>query len=199
MERSRGLTLIELAVVLVVLGILVGIGAGIVGVLIKRVKYSESKEKVKANVEAIIGYATASGKLPGNSTEIQSAIKSFKDSYGKPMMYVFAGELSTGTDPICARTSTDLSINVGCKDPACSSYDQYIENVAFLIISGDGNYNLQTVDSGKLGNTLTRVDNMTGIIALKVNGTHTVNIYEYGVNIDDWKDNSTDINRPEPY
>jgi len=75
MRRERGLTLIELAIVLIVLGILLGIGAGIIGVLIKRVKYNESKEIVSAAVEGIIGYVISTGELPGNESEILKTVR----------------------------------------------------------------------------------------------------------------------------
>ncbi|WP_363315437.1 prepilin-type N-terminal cleavage/methylation domain-containing protein, partial [Thermosulfurimonas sp.] len=38
--KSRGFTLIELAIILVILGVLVGLGAGVVGLLIQRVHYN---------------------------------------------------------------------------------------------------------------------------------------------------------------
>ena len=57
MRKSGGLTLIELAIVLVVIGILLGLGAGLISVLIKRLLYNESQEIVDAGVHALIGYA----------------------------------------------------------------------------------------------------------------------------------------------
>ncbi|WP_032496272.1 putative Ig domain-containing protein [Hydrogenivirga sp. 128-5-R1-1] len=177
MRREKGLTLIELAIVLIVLGILLGIGAGIIGVLIKRVKYNESKEIVNAAVEGIIGYATSNRRLP-DSTQLSSAVRSTKDSYGKDLAYVYDNALtSTSTYGFCGLTSTNITVRV-CPDTACSSPIQTINNVAFIIISGDGNYNNQT--AGTEG----------------VTSSKTIDVYEYGVSVDNY---AGDIDRTEPY
>ncbi|WP_457600141.1 putative Ig domain-containing protein [Hydrogenivirga sp.] len=178
MKKERGLTLIELAIVLIVLGILLGIGAGIIGVLIKRVKYNESKEIVNAAVEGIIGYATTTRRLP-NSSELSSAVRSVKDAYGKDIAYVYDSDLTNASIyGFCGLTSTNITVRV-CPDVACSTPIQTIENVAFLVISGDGNYNNQT--AGTQG----------------INSATIIDVYEYGIdNVDNY---TGDMNRPEPY
>ncbi|MDQ7039204.1 MAG: prepilin-type N-terminal cleavage/methylation domain-containing protein, partial [Aquificota bacterium] len=190
MRRERGLTLIELAVVLIVLGILLGIGAGILGVLIKRIKFNESREIVNANVEAVIGFAGQKGDLPSDSSEIAQAFKTFSDAYGKQLIYLFSDNL--GND-ICKEFGTKITLRINCPDQTCSSY-QEINNVAFLIISGNGNYNLQTVDSSLIGTGINQIP--ADLIALEATGNITVKVYSYGVQVDDYTD---DINRTEPY
>ncbi len=191
MRNSRGLTLIELAVVLIVLGILLGIGAGILGVLIKRVKYNESREIVDANVEAVKGFATANGRLPANVSEVQNTFRSLADSYGKPLIYIFSGNLDDSSTSICDELSTNITVRVGCRDSTCSTYDQEVSNVAFLIVSGNGNHNLQTGDT-----SLTPVST-TPVIIMRANSGITLKIYAYGTpGIDDY---TADLNRPEPY
>ncbi len=174
MRKERGLTLVELAIVLIVLGILLGIGAGIVGVLIKRVKYNESKEIVNAAVEGIVGYVISTTRLPTDS-ELPNTVRTTYDSYGKPLAYVYDSNLASSN--ICTATSTNISIEI-CPDTTCSSPVQTINNVAFVVISGDGNYNNQT--EGTLG----------------VNSPTTIKVYDYGVIVDDYPN---DINRQEPY
>ncbi len=203
MGRQRGLTLIELAIVLIVLGILLGMGAGIVGVLIKRVKYNESKEIVNANVEAVIGYANAHGKLPANAAEIQEALKNFRDSYGKRMMYVFDAGLGN-PDSICNSTGTNITLRVRCANSSCTSYEQEVQNVAFLIISGNGNHNIQTVESSLVGSGITQVLGANPddpVIALSVDSGVTLKTYRDDVspppNVDDWANDIAP--RPEPY
>ncbi|RLJ70132.1 prepilin-type N-terminal cleavage/methylation domain-containing protein [Hydrogenivirga caldilitoris] len=183
MKKDKGLTLIELAIVLIVLGILLGIGAGIIGVLIKRVKYNESKEIVNAAVEGIIGYATSSRRLP-NSSELNSAVRSTKDAYGKDIAYVYDSNLASTPAPIygfCGLTSTNITVKV-CSDTACTTPIQTINNVAFVVISGDGNYNNQT--AGTQG----------------VNSATEIKVYEYGVQVDDFQQpGDDDPDRVEPY
>ncbi len=191
MKNSRGLTLIELAVVLIVLGILLGIGAGILGALIKRVKYNESREIVDANVEAVKGFATANGRLPANVSEVQNTFRSLADSYGKPLIYIFSGNLDDSSTSICDELSTNITVRVGCTDSTCSTYDQEVSNVAFLIVSGNGNHNLQTGDT-----SLTSVST-TPVIIMRADSGITLKIYAYGTpSIDDY---TADLNRPEPY
>ncbi|GEM_PF-2305221 len=178
MGRNRGLTLVELAIVLIVLGILLGIGAGIIGVLIKRVKYNESREIVNAAVEGIVGYAITSGRLPDN-TNWTPAVRSAKDSYGKDILYVYDSDL-TSSGSICGAGGTAITVKI-CSDTSCASPTQTINNVAFLIISGGGNYNVQTSAPSTCNSS----------------STCEIRVYEYGVgNVDDY---TTDINRPEPY
>jgi prepilin-type N-terminal cleavage/methylation domain-containing protein len=65
-KRNKGLTLIEVAIVLIILGLLIGLGAGLLGMLIKRAKIIENKEAVDAALEALISYAA------GNATRSNS-------------------------------------------------------------------------------------------------------------------------------
>ncbi len=177
MRKDKGFSLIELAIVLVLIGILIGLGAGLVSMLVKRVKYSESKEAVNSFVQAILGFADASGRLP-TLNELPSVVGSTKDSYGRDIAYIYDASLTTNsTYGLCGLTSTNLSVIV-CSDASCST-NSTISNVAFVVVSGDGNYNNQTSNS-------TAVSSPTSLL-----------VYEYGVgNVDNY---TGDINRPEPY
>ncbi len=169
MNSKKGLTLIELAIVLVIIGLLVGAGASLMGILVKRIKYNETKEKINGAVEAILSHVTSVGRLP-NSTEFNSLVPSRRDAYNRDMLYIYDSALDTGN--ICGYTSTSISINV-CPDTSCSSPIQTINNVAFIIVSGGENRNIQTGNAG------------------------TINVYEQGVqNVDDYP---TDISRAEEY
>ncbi|MDQ7056701.1 MAG: prepilin-type N-terminal cleavage/methylation domain-containing protein [Persephonella sp.] len=61
--NKRGFTLVELAMVLVVVGLIAGIGITALGILIKRAKVSAAKEIVNADVEAVPGYTFSAGKF----------------------------------------------------------------------------------------------------------------------------------------
>ncbi len=65
-HRKEGFTLIELAMVLVVIGLLIGLGMGLIGPLTKRAKLIETRETVKQAKEAVLGYAVKNGYLPAN-------------------------------------------------------------------------------------------------------------------------------------
>ncbi len=195
MRRERGLTLIELAIVLIVLGILLGIGAGIVGVLIKRVKYNESKEIVNAAVEGIVGYANSAGKLPGTEPDLLGTIRSPKDSYGKSLLYIFDDSLDDSSTSVCETSGTNLSLRIGCSDINCTSYVSEINNVAFVVVSGNGNYNIQT---GALTGSLNTVS--SGQVYIRsVNTSTVIAIYDYGFNAPGNDRFTDDFSRDEPY
>jgi prepilin-type N-terminal cleavage/methylation domain-containing protein len=59
MKKDKGFTLIEIAIVLIILGLLVGLGAGLIGPLTKRAKLIESRELMDAAMESIISYGAA--------------------------------------------------------------------------------------------------------------------------------------------
>ncbi|HDM32470.1 MAG TPA: type II secretion system protein, partial [Deltaproteobacteria bacterium] len=63
-QDKQGFTLIEIAMVLVIIGILVGLGADLFPVLVKQNKLKENRSIVEETRVAIIGYALATGRLP---------------------------------------------------------------------------------------------------------------------------------------
>lgn len=143
--RSSGFTLIELAIVLVVIGLLIGLGASMLGPFTKRAKLIESRETVKAAVEATIGYATTHKRIPtwgdyipdGANDEFIEVVKNPNDAWTKPLYYFFETLLITNNS-ICNRSSTNLTI---CRNDACTDR---IPNIAFIVVSSSENYNPQT-------------------------------------------------------
>lgn len=131
---SKGFTLIEIAMVLVVIGILLTIGAGLVSVLTKKAKFNESKEVVKAAREAVIGYAVKNGYLP--VTLEDAGAKGF-DTWANALQFYRASEL-TGGDA-CGINTTTMTV-YECVNADCSSYNQK-SNIAFVVYSrgADGN------------------------------------------------------------
>ncbi len=173
MGRSRGLTLVEIAVILIVIGILIGIGVGIVGQLIKNTKFTESKEVVGHLREAVVGYLITAGKLPCDSQETcpsperrYTDLGKAVDAWGHTVVYTYWGPLRD-TNDVCAETSTGITVQVCGSDPACASPVQTVQNVAFILLSKGENRNKQTAGTGRQDSPI------------------TIRIYDFGTNVDE--------------
>lgn len=192
-RKDRGFTLIELAMVLVVIGLLIGLGASMLGPLTKRAKYIETKDIVNAAVESVISFSAANNRLPceandnsgnvcgppGNrGDEFTPTVRSPNDAWTKPLYYIYDNNL---TDPsiggVCGRKTTNVTVRI-CPNAACAAPTSIINNVAFIILSGSENYNNQT--AGTQG----------------ITSATNINVYDADVVVDNY---DGDMNRPEPY
>lgn len=175
--KEKGLTLVEIAIVLVIIGILVGFGAAVVGPLTKRVKGSETKDILNAAVESIVGFASRNNRLPTTS-EFSNSVRNPSDAWGKPLVYFVDNSLtvtpSSPAEGICGRKLTNTVV---CQDASCTNQ---VPNVAFVIVSGAGNFNVQT-----------------GPLSLSPGGKQFIRVYEQDTpNVDDY---SGDFIRQEEY
>lgn len=130
-KRSNGFTLIEMAIVLVILGLLLGAGASLIGPLTKRAKLIEDRETVKTLYEAIRGFAAQNKQLPADTSAI--GVKT-TDAYGNPIDYY----LWTGTN-LCTTTGTYLTVNDSSSGTSITK-----NNVAFILIARGENRCNQT-------------------------------------------------------
>lgn len=178
--NQAGFTIIEMAMVMVIIGLIVGFGASLIGPLTIRAKRNESTETVNAGAEAIIGYATAhQGVLP-DATQFAGIIKKRNDAWIRPLHYVYDAVLADGnpaTGDLCTRKTTRITLRQ-CPDAACSA-PVTVANVALLVLSGGENVNNQTAGT------------------MAVTGATVIDVYLNGVgNVDG---HAADLNRPEPY
>ncbi len=146
-KRVFGFTLVEIAIILVVLGFLIGLGAALIGPLTKRMKINETRETLDAIAEAIISYAAGNKCLRGNLTAM--GVRKTKDAWNKDILYIRANVLLYGTgncipytQDICGRKGTSLKLKI-CKNANCTVYDGNYTNIAFVVVSGGPNYNIQ--------------------------------------------------------
>lgn len=155
LREKKGFTLVELAIVLVIIGLILGIGAGMVGPLMKRAKTIETNDIVNAAVESVISYSTSSKRLPvwrdindavTAPNEFHYLLRNRNDAWGNPLFYTYDGALFN--NDICGKKTTALSI-VQCADSACTPATQVIiNNVAFIVYSRGENINYQTILPG---------------------------------------------------
>jgi prepilin-type N-terminal cleavage/methylation domain-containing protein len=131
-QNKRGFTLVEMALVLVVIGIVIGIGAGMIGPLMSLSKTRETKEFLGSTVESVNSWAASSNSLP-NTAGFASVAKSPNDAWGRNFIYLFDNSLYAAAptkDTICGRKTTAISIINNGVSPAAT-----ITNVAYLIVS----------------------------------------------------------------
>ncbi len=190
-SKPFGFTLIEVALMLVILGLLLGMGVSLIGPLVKRSKLAETREAVKAAKEAFVGYAVKNGYLPlqeympgqPNTYDPNKPGEAFSrvgvkgtDAYGRSLLYLVAEELESDNRTIQGTSACDNQTHAlvvdlcSVKTTSMTLKDgQDRNNVAFIIVSGGENQNIQT--------------------------DFTI----YPMDFPDKDDFYDDINRPEPY
>ncbi len=183
-KQEQGFTLVELAVVFVVIGLLVGMGVSLIGPLTRRAKRAETKERVKEMKEAIIGYALTKKEMPCDGSETCSGADGDArfNTLARPsdLSYIYSGNLrQEGANiDLCTLSATNITLQL-CHDNSCTSSDT-INNTAFIVLHRGGNFNKQT--------------NGNGIIPAAT----TVIIYDYGIgNVPDG--DTSDSNRTEEF
>ncbi len=171
-KKVFGLSLIELAIVLALIGLLMTIGMGIFKALVQSTKFSESRAYVRELKNAVMGYVITREKLPCDSSETcpspqrrYNELARAIDSYGKAISYIYWGQLRD-TSNICNETSTGLQVVLCGNDPACTT-NSTIQDVAFVLVGLGDNRNKQTLGSGR---TTTAT---------------SVKVYEFGTQADD--------------
>jgi prepilin-type N-terminal cleavage/methylation domain-containing protein len=145
--NRKGFTIVELAVVLVLVGILIALGVRMIGPLTQRAKISETKGTVDTVIESLVGFAVTNRRLP-TVAEFTGAAKKSNDAWGNPLYYIVDSNLyATGADQICGRKTTAITVRNcltnDCTTTAGTDYND-IPDVAFAIVSGGENFNVQT-------------------------------------------------------
>jgi hypothetical protein len=137
----QGVPLIELAIVLVIVGMLVTLGSSMVGVLTTAINVRQTKDTMDAVTQSVTSWASANNRLPdalsGATTTFTNIAKTPNDAWGRPLVYLYDSTLAPGAatkDTICGRRSAALTVSV--TDPTAPAT---ISNVAFVVLSGGDN------------------------------------------------------------
>lgn len=152
---QSGFTIIEIALVMIIIGFLVGFGVTLIKPLTDRIKRNETKEIVLTAVETVVGYAAANGSRLPDGTLFLSLAKKQNDSWQNPIQYIWDTKLDINNlnSTICGKKTTDITLR-RCTDAGCTAYTD-IFNVAFIILSGGSNFNNQT--AGNQGTSVATV------------------------------------------
>lgn len=169
--NRQGFTLIELSIVLVILGLIVGTVTPLIISITKKNKLTGGRKIVETARDEIKGDFLQSRILTSNLTSIGHTIDPWKND----LVYIPAPNLD-GID-LCSwlaggTNQTGLSV---CLDGDCTSGKK--DNVAFVIASIGQNFNRQ----------MEAATNIDGI-----GGDREVRIYSYGTEIDRY---TADVNR----
>ena len=164
----HGFTLIELAFVLVIVGLLVGMGGQLLPMLVKQNKLKESRAMVQETKTAIIGYALATGRLPYASSNEDGSESGGRlngyipyatlgirgsDTYTKTLFYAVDPHLTaTATTGEFKTHLNELISGVHAPDLFCDSGNI---KAAFVVLSSGYN---GTADSPNDDNNNGRVD-----------------------------------------
>jgi len=138
-NNAHGFSLVEMAIILVVIGLMTGLGAGMIGPMMKRMWNNETKDTLAAAAEGAISHATMHKRIPALA-EIPSVARTMNDAWRKGIAYIPDSPLTT--PDICGRKSTGLSVLQCGSDPACSA-PGVVQNAAFVLASGGENTNIQ--------------------------------------------------------
>ncbi len=194
-QERKGFTLVELAIVLIIVGLLAGIGANMIGPMTKRAKLLETTEILKQTKESIVGYVASRKELPSDATEVCTApdvrfntLANATDKYNSALYYIYSGNLRTdgaANIDICGVSTTNITLRI-CHDSACGTSNT-VNNIAFIVLSRGENTNKQTNGNGNIA------------------AATTVTVYDPGINnVPDGDATDTDaggnpINRVESY
>jgi type II secretory pathway pseudopilin PulG len=127
---NKGFSLIEMAIILVIIGLLVGMGAGLLAPLTRRTKHAETRKLVREAYEAIIGYTVSHKMLPSSLSVLGVRTD---DPYGASLFYVPAGGITSSN--LCTTAGTYITVD----DMGSTK-----TNVAFIVLSSGENVCNQT-------------------------------------------------------
>jgi prepilin-type N-terminal cleavage/methylation domain-containing protein len=140
----KGFTLVEMAIVLVIVGLLIGLGSSMIGPLTSMAKLRETRDIIDADMSSVVSWAASNNRIPNAYTEFQTVISKQDDAYGNPLYYFFDSSLIIAN--ICGRRPTNSSNTASltiCRTALCTAAER-VTDVAYAIISSGDNRNPQT-------------------------------------------------------
>jgi prepilin-type N-terminal cleavage/methylation domain-containing protein len=145
--NSRGFSLVEMAIVLVIVGLLLGVGASMIGPMTKLAKTRETRDNIDSCTASIISFAATNGRIPGRNApapqtylEFESVANKYIDAFGNPMVYFWEPNIANTNNSICGQATTNLVV---CRNVACTVGAGRVTDVVFIIASGGPNFNPQ--------------------------------------------------------
>ncbi len=135
MKQAKGFTLIELAIVLIVIGIVVGLGIPMIGTLVKKQKLNVSRDVARAAKEAVSGFAVKNKRLP-TSAEFPTIVRNL-DAWRNTLVYYPDSNLTSGD--ACCSSATGFTVTDEGTDK---------DSIAFIVYSLGADNTDDTSNSG---------------------------------------------------
>lgn len=139
--KKKAFTLVELSIVLVIIGLLVGGSFKIMKMMRERAKVQEAKDSVLSAKNAVLGYVMTYPNLPSGN-EFQNDLSPIKNNQ-HPIFYVADTNLSIIDNDVCTYNTTSLKVIDNGVTPA-----RTINDVAFVVVHEGADYNMQTALNG---------------------------------------------------
>jgi len=171
MQKQKGFTLIELAIVMIIIGLLIGVGVSLLPGLINQQKYTQNQSLLNQNYNAIIGFIIKNGRAPfasnnaTNGEESKGTANGYfpyitvgglqKDAYGNTFYYAVNTQLAStnSTTNFCQTLMNITKSNVNTINSPNQTISQSIPDV-FVLISSGANNKLDSPNSIAPSNTI---------------------------------------------
>ena len=145
-----GFTIVELAIVLVIIGLVLTTGMVTVTALMDAAANAQVKSQLEQFKTTIFGFATRTQRLPNYKgtaaidDEITPNMASITDYWGQRLVYLYEPELARLDiqSPICAKRTTNIAVR-NCPDTTCATYAD-TQNVALVFFSSGKSLSNQT-------------------------------------------------------
>lgn len=159
--HKKGFTLVEMAIVLTIIGIMSVGGTILITNAIDNSKYTSARNQIEGIIKELAEYSGRGQNIP-TAGDIANIINPFTDDFNNALNYTPAPELTTPKS-ICDTENTSLTVTQ-CTDAACTAATatQY-NDIAFFISS----------------------NSINGISQITTTGATNINIYNEFVNIDE--------------
>lgn len=155
--KKNAFTLIELSIVLVIIGLIIGGSFKVLKTMRERAEVTRAQDDVKVAKEAIIGNTILNSNTLPDVAFFNQNLSPIKTNQHQ-LFYTFAPNLNN--IDVCRKISTNLKLQPQGK-PA-------IDDVAFVVASESSNHNMQTARTN-----------------LQADGNYSVNTYDYATKKDD--------------
>ncbi|ADN08072.1 type II secretion system protein [Sulfurimonas autotrophica] len=170
--KKSAFTLVELSIVLVIIGLLVGGSFKVLKIMRDRAQTSRAQDDVQVAKEAVIGNTVQNSNTLPSVTFFNQNLSPIKNNQHQ---LFYADDTNLENIDVCSFNTTNLKVVTAART---------IDNVAFVIASESSNHNMQTAikDNGDGTFSVKTYDYSTKVD----DNTSPVNIIDYYDDIVDW-------------